>query len=164
MNKPMLVETLCAVMMAHPCVILLQHKAKGLFGGGNWNMPGGKVKQEESLGEAAIREVEEEAGIQVASLVERGRLMFYFPGEDPNHLVYVFQATSWSYNFVIPDTNEGSLAWWLTKELPYDQMWADDKYWMPLFLEGKNFEGEFTFGKDGNIEKHVVEEVTGGVS
>jgi hypothetical protein len=29
-------------------------------------------------------------------------------------------------------------------------MWLDDKYWLPLALEGKKFEGEFYFNKSGD--------------
>jgi hypothetical protein len=38
-------------------------------------------------------------------------------------------------------------------------MWADDRYWMPLFLEGKKFKGKYLFGVDANtvVEKEVVE-------
>lgn len=39
-------------------------------------------------------------------------------------------------------------------------MWADDEYWMPLFLEGKSFRGEFHFSDEQTILRHVLEAVT----
>lgn len=39
------------------------------------------------------------------------------------------------------------------------EMWADDEYWMPLFLGGKSFRGEFHFSDDQTIVSHDLEEV-----
>ena len=33
------------------------------------------------------------------------------------------------------------------KDIPFDQMWADDKYWFPLLLELKKFIGYFHFAQ-----------------
>jgi len=35
--------------------------------------------------------------------------------------------------------------WFKIEEIPFDQMWPDDKYWLPLLLDGKNFRGKFYF-------------------
>ena len=32
--------------------------------------------------------------------------------------------------------------------IPYDDMWADLRIWLPLFLERKCFEGTFEFRED----------------
>jgi hypothetical protein len=29
-------------------------------------------------------------------------------------------------------------------------MWQDDKHWLPLLLDGKDFTGEFFFNEDGS--------------
>lgn len=35
-------------------------------------------------------------------------------------------------------------------------MWPDDAYWMPMFLAGKLFYGQFDYRDDENIEKHSL--------
>jgi len=37
--------------------------------------------------------------------------------------------------------------------------WADDKYWLPVFLQGKKFEGLFEFDDESIILKHTLKEV-----
>ena len=38
-------------------------------------------------------------------------------------------------------------------------MWADDKYWLPLFLENKSFKGNFIFDENDNVLEYKLEEV-----
>lgn len=40
-------------------------------------------------------------------------------------------------------------------------MWADDKYWLPLFLQDKKFKGKFLFDseKGNEISKYELLEV-----
>jgi hypothetical protein len=33
--------------------------------------------------------------------------------------------------------------WFVTTNIPFDEMWPDDKYWFPMFLEGQKFSGYF---------------------
>jgi hypothetical protein len=47
--------------------------------------------------------------------------------------------------------------WFKIQEIPFDQMWPDDKYWLPLLLKGKNFEGEFHFDGRKLIDYQIRE-------
>jgi 8-oxo-dGTP diphosphatase/2-hydroxy-dATP diphosphatase len=38
--------------------------------------------------------------------------------------------------------------WFNTNEIPFDQMWKDDKIWFPYFLSKKLFKGYFLFKDD----------------
>ena len=38
----------------------------------------------------------------------------------------------------------------IEREMPYGQMWADDRIWYPLILQGRYFEGRFLFD-EGNL-------------
>jgi hypothetical protein len=53
--------------------------------------------------------------------------------------------------------------WFDNKNFPIDNMWADDPYWLPLVLEGKEVEASFTFGEDNSSVLHrevrVVEDL-----
>ncbi len=33
-------------------------------------------------------------------------------------------------------------------QIPYSDMWEDDKLWLPLVLESRNFIGDFYFTQD----------------
>ena len=45
----------------------------------------------------------------------------------------------------------------------YSKMWADDEYWVPLFLRGERFEGTFEFAEDETtILKYELTTVTAG--
>ena len=65
--------TLC-IIHQHPKV-LLGMKKRG-FGAGRWNGFGGKVKDGESIKEAAKREVVEEVGLKVKELEKMGIINF----------------------------------------------------------------------------------------
>lgn len=35
-------------------------------------------------------------------------------------------------------------------------MWADDRYWLPLLLKGKQFKGHFLFDQNDHILSHEL--------
>lgn len=38
-------------------------------------------------------------------------------------------------------------------------MWADDEFWMPLFLAGKYFKGEFDFSDEQTIVEYRLKDL-----
>ncbi len=124
--------------------VLLQKKAPGKFGEGKWNAPGGKLKFAEPPHKAAVREVREETGLEVAGLKQAGALNFMEEG-GKWFTVHVFVAEGFSGEPV--NRGEGELQWFPVNVLPYDDMWEDDRKWMPLLLDGKRFAGHFVFSK-----------------
>jgi mutator protein MutT len=128
--------------------ILLQNKALGKFGEGKWNGPGGKIKSIETPLEGVIREVKEETGLTILNPKLNGVIDFYF-GENPkpDWNTYVFLVTE--FKGKLKSSDEGELRWFRLNEIPYDNMWEDDKYWLPSFIEGKKVEGSFWFNREG---------------
>jgi len=127
--------------------VLLQLKAEDRFGGGFWNAPGGKLADGESTVEATVREVREETGLTVDGLVEHGPLTFYFgKAEQPQFTVHVFSTGRFSGELAASD--EGRLAWFDEGALPYDEMWPDDRVWLPHMLAGRRFRGTFRLTDD----------------
>ena len=64
--------------------------------------------------------------------------------------------TATGYTGEIIETAEAIPFWVSTDEIPYDEMWEDDRHWLPLMLEGKTFSGAFTFDGETMLTKHVV--------
>jgi 8-oxo-dGTP pyrophosphatase MutT (NUDIX family) len=121
-------------------------KSEGRFGEGKWNGLGGKVKPGESPVECARREVLEESGLTLGDVKPRGRLTFSFQGKE-DWVVHVFSSTSFEGEPVASD--EGILRWFPDDSIPYDEMWPDDRHWVPFILEGSDFEGHFDFDGEG---------------
>lgn len=152
LNPPSTVNAvLCYLNKGNSYLLLL--KSKGKFGEGFWNAPGGKVEPNETPEDAVRREVREETGLRAIELTEAGSLQFYF-GKDkrvPDWAVIVYACTR--FNGRLVESKEGKLQWFKKEELPYDQMWADDRHWLPLLIEGKKFRGSFVFTSDS---KHLL--------
>jgi ADP-ribose pyrophosphatase YjhB (NUDIX family) len=150
----MRIETVSIVYQ--PPRILLGMKKKRL-GAGKYNGFGGGVEWWESLEECAVRETSEEAGITLLNPERYGNILFQFQIDEQDHLVHFFRASE--YNGVARESDEMKPEWFDEMNIPYDKMWADDKYWLPLMLAGKKFEGNFVFDKNGGIYLHKLNEV-----
>ncbi len=124
--------------------MLLLHKAAGLFGGGKWNAPGGKVEKGENPLSAASREVEEETGIVATNLSPAGELHFYLGDERvPDMHVHLFR--SFEFRGSPRPSREGIPEWFSVDSLPYAHMWEDDAIWVPHLLSGRRVRGSFYF-------------------
>ncbi len=136
--------------------VLLGMKKRG-FGAGRWNGFGGKVGKGETIEEAAVREMQEECGIVPKEMSRRGILTFTFEGDSVALEVHVFSVSE--YEGEPQETDEMAPQWFLHSEIPYDAMWPDDKYWLPLFLAGKRLEGKFLFADQNTLIHHTLEEI-----
>ncbi len=141
--------------------VLLGMKKRG-FGAGRWNGFGGKVSAEESIEDAARREVEEEAGILVRDIEKRGIIEFEFKGNPEILEVHVFHSSV--FEGEPRESDEMRPAWFLRGEIPFDEMWPDDRHWVPMFLEGKRFRGKFLFGENDEVLDMNLEELDDIVS
>ncbi len=129
--------------------ILLQKKAAGRFGEGKWNGPGGKVMDGETPEQGVIREIKEETGLDIKDPKLMGTIDFYFGEKDqPDWVAYIFHVTM--FDGEIHPNDEGELRWFKYEDIPYDEMWQDDLYWLPPMLMGHHFKGSFVFNEDGS--------------
>ena len=148
------VLTLC-IIHQHPR-ILLGMKKRG-FGAGRWNGFGGKVQEEETIEEAARREMQEEAGVIVEELEKVGMIEFEFQGNSEILEVHIFRAEQFTGEPA--ESEEMKPQWFHTEDIPFETMWPDDKHWLPLFLEDKKFRGQFLFGDQDRILEWKLSEV-----
>ena len=129
--------------------VLLGMKKRG-FGSGKWNGFGGKVEQGETIEEAALRELDEEVGIEDGQLIKMGVLEFSFENDDTILQVHIFKLLHFLDKPI--ETEEMKPEWFSFDNVPFSQMWTDDKYWFPLLLSDKSFEGSFLFDRPSDAE------------
>lgn len=139
--------TLCMVIKDNQ--ILLGMKKRG-FGVGRWNGFGGKVEEGETIDQGAYRELNEEIGIQALSMQKVGILDFSFENDPKILEVHVFKINEFLGN---PEESEEMKPGWFSFEnIPFEQMWSDDKYWFPYLLNNKLFKGAFLFDRPSDAE------------
>jgi 8-oxo-dGTP diphosphatase len=134
--------------------ILLIRKKRGL-GAGKINGPGGRLEPGETPEAAAIRETEEELGVTPAAPRRRGHLRFQFV--DGYALeCHVLSADDCAGE--ARETDEAVPLWTSVHDIPYDEMWADDRLWLPLLLAGRPFRGRFVFDGDALLDGELVDD------
>lgn len=146
--------TLCFIYQ-HPKV-LLGMKKRG-FGAGRWNGFGGKVKEGETIEEAVKRETQEEVSIVPENIEKFGIINFEFQGSPEILEVHFFKVNKFSGQ--PKESEEMKPKWFNLKEVPFQEMWPDDKLWFPIFLRGKKFKGKFLFENENKILKYTLKEV-----
>lgn len=136
--------------------VLLAMKKRG-FGQGKWNGVGGKPNEGEKIEVAADREVLEEIGVEVVEKTEAGRINFYFQNRPEwNQQVVVYRVNSW--RGIPRETEEMAPKWIDFDKVPYEEMWEDDKYWLPTVLDGNRMNASFFFDEN---EKLLEVEIRG---
>lgn len=135
--------------------ILLGMKKRG-FGAGRWNGFGGKVQEGETIEAAARRETKEECGVAIMAMEEVGVHEFRFAVKPDEALeVHVFRVDDYKWEPV--ETEEMRPEWFPVDAIPYDDMWPDDRYWLPIFLTGKKFRTKFLFGEGDAVLEQQIE-------
>ncbi|MDH3733454.1 MAG: 8-oxo-dGTP diphosphatase [Gemmatimonadota bacterium] len=124
--------------------ILLIDKKRGL-GAGKLNGAGGKLDPGETPHEAAVREFEEELGVRPIDPIQLGRLAFAVT-EGDSIMIHVFRSDD--VRGIPIETDEAAPVWAPVDDIPYDRMWADDRYWLPLVIERRTFEARTLFDGD----------------
>ena len=144
--------TLCFVIRGDE--ILLIRKKRGL-GAGKINGPGGRLEGDETPLECAIRETQEELGVTPTGVEACGELRFQFTDGYALH-GYVFRARDCMGKAI--ETDEALPLWTQTDAVPYDEMWEDDRLWIPLMFAGRRFEGRFLFDSQSHaMLGHVLD-------
>lgn len=132
--------------------ILLIRKKRGI-GAGKINGPGGKLDPDETPLACAVRETREEVGVTPTGVRQLGELRFQFT-DGLSILGHVFAASGCEGE--ARETPEAVPLWTRLDAIPYDEMWADDRFWLPWLLEGRSFSGQMLFDGD-DLLGHVFE-------
>ena len=71
--------------------------------------------------------------------------------------LHVFAAAD--YDGIEKETEEAAPKWFKLDRIPYEEMWPDDKIWMPMMLQGKKFTGVLHFDASNALVSHDIKEV-----
>lgn len=148
--------TLC--LLKRDNKILLAMKKRG-FGEGRYNGVGGKIEKGETPEEAMIRETQEEILVTPTKYEKVGFVEFdeYYKGNKQNIVFHLYIVYDWDGNPC--ESEEMSPKWFNIDNIPYDEMFPDDKYWLPLILEGKKIKAYFDFDEDWNVLSKEINEL-----
>jgi 8-oxo-dGTP diphosphatase len=146
------VDTATLVFVQQGDEVLLIDKKRGL-GKGKVNGPGGKVDPGETVEQCAIRECQEELGIEVANIECLGEHRFQFVD---GYSIHCFVFRTGAYTGEPRETPEAAPRWTPVDAIPYDLMWEDDALWLPLLLRGQAFEGNWIFDEDRMVDHELI--------
>lgn len=135
------------VFLFHKSYIMLAMKKRG-FGEGKWNGTGGKIEFGENALRAGIRETQEEAGVTPVLEQPLGTIL-YHDKRFGSWQVTVFRTEEFTGEMI--ETDEMRPQWWRVDQVPYDQMWAGDREWLPLVIDNQPFEAELWFDGNNNL-------------
>lgn len=124
--------------------VLLAQKKRG-FGQGWWDGYGGKIHGDETVEQALIREISEEAGVSVkeSDLELVAKLNFYFHDKPEwNQQTHVYITSVWDGE--PQETEEMKPQWFEKTQVPYSEMWQLTTYGFQKFWQEKNYKAKFT--------------------
>ena len=133
--------------------VLLIHKKSGL-GEGKINAPGGRIEKGERSIATAVRECQEEVSLTPLNPEKRVELHFQFTsgfsifGE-------VFFTDAWEGEMA--ESDEAKPFWCDLDNIPWEQMWEDDKLWLPRAMAGERLRGYFVFEEDKMLWEKLEE-------
>ena len=164
-RQTVIVPTLrtCLTLPVRDDQVLLGHKLRG-FGAGKIVGIGGKVEPGESLVQAAVRELHEEAGLTVdpAGADLAAYLDFRFPHRPEwDRTSHVFVVRRWAGQ--VRGCEEIRPEWFPVDAPPFARMWDENRVWLPHVLRGERVELAATYGADNDhlsaVSLQVVQEV-----
>ena len=103
---------------------------------------------------------QEEIGVTPLEIEERGELHFQFTDGYSLHCT-VFLARDFHGELI--ETDEATPHWFDLGAIPYEEMWEDDRHWLPEVLAGKSFRAWFEFDGNDGIDRVEMTRVNGAV-
>lgn len=134
--------------------LLVGRKRRG-FGQGYVVAPGGKLEPGETALQAAVRELHEETGLVAdpADCEQMARLHYRFPNRpewDSDVAIFLTDRFAGEPR----NSDELDLFWTPVAGLPHDQMWDDERFWLPNVLAGRRLVATFSYNDDNTLVSH----------
>eukprot|EP00088_Acartia_fossae_P061590 TRINITY_DN7403_c0_g1_i1.p1 TRINITY_DN7403_c0_g1~~TRINITY_DN7403_c0_g1_i1.p1 ORF type:complete len:170 (+),score=19.65 TRINITY_DN7403_c0_g1_i1:46-555(+) len=143
--------------------ILLGMKRRGT-GKGLWQHAfAGKVENNESIQDAALRELHEETSLTATPDQLQYVGLFEYEFTNPALVpfvmeVHIYRALSWSGH---PKTSsEIRPKWFQITDIPFEDMWPDNSFWLQRSIQGENLYGYFLYEDWNTISSYHIEKLT----
>lgn len=142
-------------------ILVLREQSSWNFGLNLISLPGGRVGndpglEDETSEEAFIREVREETGIEVRSYKKGGVVKFIFSHKpDWNQSVDIFIANEWKGELIEGEDTRPMVV--DENNIPFEQMWDDNSYWIPKVLAGEEVNATFLIDEDKKVVDYIFE-------
>ena len=140
--------------------VLLAMKKRGA-GQGRWNGAGGKQDPGETIEQAMVRECQEEIDVTPLSFHKVAYHVFTLNADTQKPfqiLVHTYLVSKWQGEPA--ESEEMAPKWFNIANIPYDDMWEDDQYWLPQVLSGGLVETNVTFGSNDHVLTQDIREVS----
>ncbi len=126
--------TLCYIEHDGKYLLLHRVKKKQDVNEGKWIGIGGHFLPDESPDECLMREVREETGLALTHYRFAGKILFLAPPW-PREVMYLYHATT-DGGDILPDCDEGVLAWVDKQKALSLPMWEGDRIFLSLLEAG----------------------------
>jgi len=150
----MKLATLCYVRRDGHTLMVHRNKKANDMHQGKWNGHGGKLEPGETPEECALREIREESGLEVHSLLWKG--LITFPGFSDEEDWYTFIYTAEARAGELIDSPEGTLRWIPDSELLQLNLWEGDRIFIPWISQPGFFSAKFIYRGGKLVEHHVI--------
>jgi len=149
----MILATLCYVRRDGKTLMIHRVKKANDMHQGKWNGLGGKLESGETPEECAVREIKEEAGLQVKNIILKGLLTFpaFANNEDWYTFIYVVD----EFEGELIDSAEGVLRWIDDEGLMDLELWPGDRIFIHWLERPGFFSGKFIY-KEGELDDYQV--------
>ena len=120
---------------------------------GKYNGLGGKMNLDEDAAACMIRELREEAGIEVTNMTLRGTINWTnFGPKGEDWLGFLFLITGFT-GTPFRENEEGTLSWYDIDSLAELPMWEGDYYFLPMVFDDdpRPFHGVLPYNKEHPI-------------
>ena len=143
------IATLCLLIKDKEITLA---KKKKKVGAGKYNGYGGKVENNMSIEETAVKEVFQETGGVIIKLenLEKVGVCYFFIDNEPVWFVHIFIARVWAGE--PKETEEmGPPEKFNVDNIPYHEMLSGDQKWIPLILKGMKIRAVISYDKNNKL-------------
>ena len=132
--------------------VLLIRKKRG-HGANKVNAPGGRIEPDETPFAGAVREVQEEVGLCCQSLWPVALLRFHDRKNGFDMRGFAFRSSAFAGEPI--ETDEAAPFWCPWDAIPFDDMWEDDRYWLPAIRARQRVRADLVFENDRLVSRRV---------
>jgi 8-oxo-dGTP diphosphatase len=123
-----------------------------------WNAANGDIANGEHPNKCAVKNLYQQTGMYSEKVQENGTVRLFLDGKnEASYKLHIYSTRNATGD--IKPNPDGEVKWFGFTDIPYYDMWPDDKYWLPLVMQGKQFDADFFFDeKNENVLKYQIRE------